>query len=150
MSIYSRILVPIDASGTSQAAAEQAAALARELKAALRFLAVVESYSYVGYAPALLDVMQGDARLLLDGWMSRVGTQGMDVSTALAETGRSLPHVADVILSEARRWGADLIVVGSHGRGGVRRLVLGSVAERVVHRSAVPVLVVHAGEGVAT
>ena len=145
MSTYSRILVPIDASDTSQAAAEQAAALARELKAALRFLAVVESYSYVGYAPALLDVMQNDARLLLDGWMSRTGTQGMDVSTALAETSRSLPHVADVILSEARRWGADLLVLGSHGRGGVRRLMLGSVAEGVVHRSTVPVLIVHAG-----
>ncbi len=150
MSIYSRILVPIDASSTAQTAAEQAVALARDLKAALRFVAVLESHSYVGYAPALLEVMQNDARLLLDGWMTRAVAQGCDVGTGLAETTSTLPHVADVILAEARRWGADLIVIGSHGRSGVRRLVLGSVAEAVAHRSAVPVLIVHAADNIGT
>jgi nucleotide-binding universal stress UspA family protein len=51
-------------------------------------------------------------------------------------------NVADVIVDEAARWPADLIVVGAYGCSGVGRLVLGSVAEGVIRKSAVPVLTV--------
>ncbi|MDA8255577.1 MAG: universal stress protein, partial [Betaproteobacteria bacterium] len=52
-------------------------------------------------------------------------------------------RVADAIVADAREWGADLIVIGSHGRSGVRHLLLGSVAEGVARASTIPVLIVH-------
>jgi nucleotide-binding universal stress UspA family protein len=51
---------------------------------------------------------------------------------------------AEAILRDARKWGADLIVMGTHGRRGLRRVVLGSDAEQVVRMSKVPVLLVRA------
>jgi nucleotide-binding universal stress UspA family protein len=149
MSTYKKILVPIDASQTAQAAAAQATALARDQSAALRFVVVVEAHGLMASAPELLTVMVNDARLLLDTWVNKVLAPGLDVSSAILETSKTTPRVADVILSEARRWGADLIVIGSHGRSGVRRMILGSVAEGVAQRSTVPVLIVHAGENPA-
>ena len=67
---------------------------------------------------------------------------GVTVETALHEnlSGR----VADVILAEAKKWGADLIVMGTHGRRGIRHVVLGSDAEAVVRSATVPVLLVRA------
>jgi nucleotide-binding universal stress UspA family protein len=64
----------------------------------------------------------------------------VNVETALLETlGR---RVADVIVREAKKWRADLIVLGTHGRAGLSRVVLGSDAELVVRESPVPVLLV--------
>ena len=97
-------------------------------------------------AGALADVsrvMSDDARLLLDDWMNRAAQFGVDVSTAIVETGRHAPRVGDAIRAEARRWDAQLIVLGSHGRSGVGNLMLGSVAEAVARASGVPVLIVH-------
>ncbi|OYV35266.1 MAG: universal stress protein UspA [Thiomonas sp. 20-64-5] len=145
MSTYKKILVPIDASQTAQSAADQAVALARDQAAAIRFVVVVEAHGLMASAPELLTVMGNDARLLLDTWVNKAQAPGLEVSSAVLETSQAMPRVPDVILSEARRWGADLIVVGSHGRGGVRRMILGSVAEGVAQRSTVPVLIVHAG-----
>ena len=59
--------------------------------------------------------------------------------------GRARP-VSDVILNEARKWRADLIVMGAHGRRGINRLLLGSDAERVLHGVQIPVLLVKAEE----
>ncbi|CAZ88891.1 Universal stress protein [Thiomonas arsenitoxydans] len=146
MSTYKKILVPIDASQTAQSAAAQAAALARDQQAAIRFVVVVEANGLLSSSPEFLNVLGNDARLLLDRWVNEARAPGMDVSSAVVETTQALPRVADAILAEGHRWGADLIVIGSHGRSGVRRMILGSVAEGVSQRSTVPVLIVHAGE----
>ncbi|CQR45177.1 Universal stress protein [Thiomonas sp. CB3] len=145
MSTYKKILVPIDASQTAQSAAAQASALARDQQAAIRFV-VVEANGLLSSSPEFLNVLGNDARLLLDRWVNEARAPGMDVSSAVVETTQALPRVADAILAEGHRWGADLIVIGSHGRSGVRRMILGSVAEGVSQRSTVPVLIVHAGE----
>lgn len=100
-------------------------------------------------APELLTVMGNDARLLLDARVNIAQAPGQDVSCAVVETSQATPRVADAILSEARRWGADLIVIGGHGRSGVRRMILGGVAEGVTQRSTVPVLIVHAAKSPA-
>ena len=51
-------------------------------------------------------------------------------------------HAADIIVAQAKKWRADIIVIGTHGRRGLRRLVMGSDAEEVVRTSPVPVLLV--------
>lgn len=53
----------------------------------------------------------------------------------------------DVILTQAAQWGADALVIGTHGRGGLRRLMMGSMAEQVVRRSGCPVLTVNRSAG---
>lgn len=143
MSPYSKILVPLDASNTARAAAEHAIAVARTHKAAVRFLTVIDYGSLVGAVPSLLTVMHNDARLMLDGWVKQATQWGLDVSSAVIETDPNYPRVADAIVGTAKDWGADLIVIGSHGRGGVRHLLLGSVAEGVARASTIPVLIVH-------
>jgi nucleotide-binding universal stress UspA family protein len=55
-------------------------------------------------------------------------------------------HVYDVIEDEAKQWSADLIIVGTHGRRGIRRLLLGSVAEDLIRISSKPVLLVRGTE----
>ena len=141
--MYKKILVPLDASSTAQAAAEHAIALARECRAALRFIHVIDFSALVGVLPSIVQVTHGEARLLLDDWIGRATQWGLDASSVIAETGPEQPRVADAIVGAAADWGADLIAIGSHGRGGVRHLMLGSVAEAVARASSVPVLIVH-------
>ena len=68
--------------------------------------------------------------------------RGIPVQTVMLET--IAGPAADLIVRQAKRWRADLIVLGTHGRRGLRRLVLGSDAEQIVRTSPVPVLLVRA------
>ena len=56
-------------------------------------------------------------------------------------------RVADLVVEQARQWGAELIVLGTHGRRGLGRALLGSDAEQVLRQAPVPVLLVRGGEG---
>ncbi len=144
--MYSRIVLALDASATAQHAAEHAIALARSLHASLRMVCVVDVAGLAGALAEVSRVMSDDARLLLDDWMNRAAQLGVDVSTAIVETDRHAPRVGDAIRAEARRWDAQLVVLGSHGRSGVGNLMLGSVAEAVARDSRCAVLLVHPGD----
>lgn len=141
--MYARILLAIDASATAQNAAEHAISLARGLRATLRMVCVVDAASLAGTLPGVASTMSSDARLLLDDWMNRAAQFGVDVSTAILETGPKAPRVADAICAEAAAWPAQLVVLGSRGRSGVGNLVLGSVAEAVARACGCAVLLVH-------
>lgn len=79
---------------------------------------------------------------IIDQALNRVRRAGLEAKSAIAETtGR---RIENLIVEDARSWAADLIVIGTHGRRGVDRLMLGSVAEGVARLSPVPVLLVHA------
>jgi nucleotide-binding universal stress UspA family protein len=81
---------------------------------------------------------------VLDRVLALTSGVGVPIQSRLIQTGKQDPSSA--ILEEAKRSAADLIVLGTHGRTGLRRLLLGSVAEGVVRHAPVPVLLVHAGE----
>jgi nucleotide-binding universal stress UspA family protein len=86
------------------------------------------------------EITEDDAVTLSTEWASRARQQGVEVETVVrVET----PH--KLLREEAERTHAILVVVGTHGRTGARRLVLGSVAEKVVRHSDRPVLVVPSG-----
>jgi nucleotide-binding universal stress UspA family protein len=70
--------------------------------------------------------------------------------TRLAKTARSGDDIAQTIVREADDWKAELIVMGTHGRRGIARWMLGSVAERIVRLARMPILLVHASEQHAT
>ena len=143
---YKRILVPIDGGETSGRALRDAVAIAKQGRAKLKLLHVVEEYAAFS-APEIavdvgpvLDAIVSAGRKTLARADRRVRALGLKPETALVDNvgGR----VADEIVWQAKRWRADLIVMGTHGRRGLQRAMLGSDAELVMRYSPVPVLVV--------
>ena len=72
---------------------------------------------------------------------------GFEADAVLIETETPTQQVAETIVREAARWGADLLVMGTHGRRGFQHLMLGSVAEQTVRRSPGPVLLIPSPKG---
>ena len=143
---YKRILVPVDGSPTAAVGMLEAIKLAKEGGGKLLLLHVVEDYSaFVGpdagvsIAP-MLDALRQTGQRVLGRIALRVERAGIKPQSVLVENygGR----VADSIVEQAKRLRADLIVMGTHGRRGVTRVLLGSDADVVVRYSPVPVLLV--------
>jgi nucleotide-binding universal stress UspA family protein len=137
--MYERILLPTDGSQASDRAVEQAIGLASETGAALHVLFVVED---VPYAPDMMDdevaaQIREIGEEALEEIQDRADEAGVEVVAALRE---GVPH--ESILAYAEEADADVIVMGTHGRSGLDRYLLGSVTERVVRTAEVPVLTV--------
>jgi len=146
MTAFRRILHPTDFSRASAPALRRAVALARACRAPLVLLHVMTPPSpFIGEdtPPSsyvdLLILARRSAKRRLAAVFVRVRRTGVRARAVFAE---GLP--ADAILRAARRMRADLIVMGTHGRTGVSRVFMGSVAERVVRQSRCPVLTVRA------
>lgn len=144
--VYKRILVPVDGSSTSMAGLKEALRLARNQKARIRLLHIVDEAAIFASAEGGLNVepviesLKSGGRRVLDRAAKLAASRGARAETEMVESATS--RVADVLVARARRWRADLIVMGTHGRRGVNRLVLGSDAELVVRNAPVPVLLV--------
>jgi nucleotide-binding universal stress UspA family protein len=139
-------LVPVDGSPTSIAGLNEALRIAKNLKARLRLIHIVDQrmvFSTIetgmNIDPVLESLKSGGERIL-DQAAKLAAARGIRAETDMVEN--AAYPVADVLVTRARRWRADLIVMGTHGRRGVNRLVLGSDAELVVRNSPVPVLLV--------
>ena len=148
--MYSRILVPIDGSPTAQRGLEEALALAQRLGSTLHVLYVVDAHLLIAEASmctlpeGLLDDWQAAGETLVATAVASARAQGV---TAEGVVRRDVAlRVYDMILREARNTAAELIVMGTHGRRGLRRVALGSDAELVVRESPVPVLLLR-GQG---
>lgn len=146
--MYDRILVPIDGSATSRKGLDEAIKLALLCGASLRLVHVLDLLAFTsGFETArtVVQDIEPHARqvgqAILDEGRDRAMASGIrQVETRLEQAGVRRTH--EVILEEAAKWHADLIVLGTHGRRGVDRLLLGSDAERVLRTSPVPVLLV--------
>jgi len=145
---YKRILVPVDGSAVSANGLREAINIAKSNRARLRLLHIVEDYTAfsapdvgVDVGP-LLEAMLSTGRKTLARIERRARSAGVKPESVLVENlgGR----VADEIVWQAKRWRADLIVVGTHGRRGLQRALVGSDAELVARHSPVPVLLVPA------
>jgi nucleotide-binding universal stress UspA family protein len=146
--MYRRILVPIDGSRTAARGLREAARLAKDQRARVRLVHIVDETMVLGLGEAGIDLrpalagLARSGRALLERTRRQAKKLGIAAETAFYESIARRP--ADAILREARRWRADLIVMGTHGRRGVGRVVLGSDAEAVLHETPVPVLMVRA------
>ncbi len=147
--MYKKILVPVDGSQTSVRGLAEAVRLAKDHGARLRFVHVVEEYAVIqsagmggtGYfAENLIDTLHADGKKVIAKAMARARRSGVKADAVTYESFAN--RSSDFIVDEARKWRADLIVMGTHGRRGVSRLVLGSDAEIVIRTSPVPVLLV--------
>ena len=153
--MFKHILVPVDGSKTSMLAVSKAAALAKTFGSAVTALYVIDPYPFTGvgadfaYGQAqYLSAATSEANSSLDAAkkaMADAGVQATSLEAAgvQAETLVGEGHaVHDGILRAVESTGADLIVMGSHGRRGLEKLVLGSVTQRVLGVVHIPVLVV--------
>ncbi|HET9014086.1 MAG TPA: universal stress protein [Thermomicrobiaceae bacterium] len=140
-----RILLATDGSASAGGAARAAAQLGRALDAELHvvhvwLLAPASTFPYppVGYP----EVYRDEAEAVLTREGRRIAAAGGEATQFHLRQGRAAEEVVDL----AQELAADLIVIGSRGRGPIQRLILGSVAESVVHGAPCPVLVVRGGE----
>jgi len=145
--MYKRILVPVDGSDTSKRALQAALQLARESGGQVRLLHVLDDLAYLsGYEYV------GDVLKIAHEYAGKVvaEAQAVAASTGVPAEARLLEapgkRLGDVVADEARAWGADLVVVGTHGRRGLGRALLGSGAEQVIRMAPVPVLSVRSSE----
>jgi len=145
--MYARILVPIDGSPTAERGLEEAIRLAKRLGSTLHLINVVDArllFSEVSaYVPP--DNLLKDWRAAGERLVAAAAQSAREGGVAVESAVRCDPglRVCDMILQEARDAKVELIVMGTHGRRGLRRLALGSDAELVLRESPVPVLLVH-------
>jgi nucleotide-binding universal stress UspA family protein len=137
--MYTDILIPTDGSQGVQAAIEHGVEIAQQYEATIHALYVVDTR--VSRSGPLLEPLRQEGREAVRDVEVAGAQAGLDVITEIVE---GVP--ADVILEYSATHGIDLIIMGTHGRTGVDRFVMGSVAERVVRRSPVPVLTVRQQE----
>lgn len=149
--MYQRILVPVDGSPTSARGLDEAISIAKLTRGRLRLFHVIDELSfalamdaYSGFAGDWLDILRKKGRNLLEEGKAVAQAAGVEADVVLCDTFSRSVH--EEVSEEARRWSADLIVIGTHGRRGVGRFVMGSSAEYILRYATVPVLLVRAPE----
>ncbi|MGV8805780.1 MAG: universal stress protein [Polaromonas sp.] len=149
--MYKRILVPVDGSQTATKALQSALQMAKESGGQLRIIHLIDANAYmsgsggfVSYPGDLPGSMRDGGRKVIEEAADFAKTMGVPAETHLFDSfdGR----LADVVSEEAQKWSADLVVVGTHGRSGIGRVLLGSGAEQILRQSPVPVLVIRSGD----
>ena len=149
--MYQRILVPIDGSPTSNQGLDEAVKLSKLTGASLRLIHVLDPLTfatgfepYAVYAGDLIPRMEEAGKQILEQGKARAQAAGVKVDSFLFDG--LAARVSETVIQAAKDWNADLIVIGTHGRRGVGRFVMGSDAEQIVRVAPVPVLLVRAPE----
>jgi nucleotide-binding universal stress UspA family protein len=143
MHTFHKILLPVDGSTTSNRALEMALKLASGGSVRLHLIHAVDELAYMSgyeYAADLFAMARDYGQKILDEAVQKAKSAGVEVDMKLID----LPaqRLGETVATEAREWGADLIVVGTHGRKGIGRVFLGSGAEQIIRLAPVPILVV--------
>ena len=145
--MYKKILVPVDGSETSTRALVAALQMARDSGGSVRVVHVIEELAqiiaydpYGAYPGDLAKVMRDSGHKILSDAMAVAQSAGVAAEQQLIEG--SGQRLAEAVLHEAARNKADLIVVGTHGRRGLGRVLLGSGAEQIIRLAPIPVLVI--------
>ena len=137
-----RILVAVDGSAFSTAAVDQAISLGAVCNSQIFVISVVDLYpEQMEVAPALVEKMSEEVRQHLDKAKKKVDQASIPCETIVHMGGK--PH--EFIVQEAKDKGIDLICMGTHGRSGLKRMLMGSVAQNVIGHAPCPVLVVPPG-----
>ncbi len=133
------ILLATDGSSNSETAEDTAIELARSQSATLTAISVVYTNDeYMALAPGVVEGLVGKAKEKLAGIVQKGKEAGVEINTVVREG-----EAFEAITTLARENNIDLIVMGSHGRQGLQRLLMGSVTERTIGYAPCPVLVVH-------
>lgn len=144
--MYQKILVAVDGSTTSLRGLAEAMRVAKASGGRLRLVHVLNTLileseiASTAYYQALAESIRESGVEILEHAAMLVRDAGVPFEEKMVE--KIGAHASDEIVAQAKDWPADLIVLGTHGRRGLTRLVMGSDAERVLRRSPVPVLMV--------
>ncbi len=142
--MFKKILCPVDFSDTSMSAANNAINFASEAKAELTFIHIIDIQALQNIGDLSgggindLNLLIEEEKPILSKLKDECEKKGIKVKTVLTH---GMP--INVILETIKEDGHDLIIMGTHGKTGLTRLVLGSIAENVVRRSDIPVLLYH-------
>ena len=149
--MYQRILVPVDGSHTSNKALTTALQMAKDFGGRIRLLHVVDGFSglggfdmYGGYPDDLLAILRENGNKILADAMAVAQSAGVEADQVLSDN--FAERLGESVVAAAKHWNADLIVIGTHGRHGIGRVLLGSGAEQIIHMAPVPVLVVRSDD----
>ncbi|CAG9168181.1 TRAP-T-associated universal stress protein TeaD [Cupriavidus laharis] len=145
--MYQRILLAVDGSQSSDLALSQATIVAKATGAEVKALFVADD------SDAFFEVTYFDTKALMEGILAfgrkalaeaagKLEAAGVRHTTQLVEKPVAPGQISSTIVAQADAWDADLIVLGTHGRRGVRRLLMGSVSEGVVGKTNRPVLLI--------
>jgi len=143
--MYNKILVPIDGSATSLRGLDEAIKMGKLTGAKLRLIHVIDELSValgsgygMTYTGDIVGLLREAANDILSKGCSHVQASGLEVDTVLNDSFSG--RVSDLVCAQVASWGADLIVLGTHGRRGVGRLLMGSDAESIIRVATIPVL----------
>ena len=147
--MYQRLLVPTDGTEQSQRAAQVAVELAARIGAAIVAINVVARYPVAYFEGGVMSMSAQDAGRAQAEWVERGQAVADQVRRVAEQAGVAATAVtavselvAEAILAAARKHGCDLVVMASHGRKGIHRLLLGSETQHVLTHGNIPVLVV--------
>ena len=149
--MYQNILVPIDGSQTAELGLREAIGLASRLAARIRLMHVISDrpWLYSGTSPEvfeeILTHLRSSGESIIHEAKVAVRAAGVEVDHRLLEAPGD--QAGEFIVAEAQDWPAQLIVCGTHGRRGLRRVLMGSDAQYIVTHSPVPVLLVRGRSG---
>lgn len=143
---YQHILVPVDGSSTSLAAVKQAAEIAKKFGSKVTALCVLAVDPFIGVE--FIDTSEitkdyfakakAGAQETLNNAKALFAQEGVEIETKISEG----QVIHKEIIAAAEELKADLVVIGSHGRKGIKKLILGSVAQGVLGESHFPVLII--------
>jgi nucleotide-binding universal stress UspA family protein len=143
MPLFQKILVPIDGSKTSDKALDCALRMAHDSQGQVRLVHCIDELSFLGsheYSGELMQIARENGNRILQAGTAAAKAMGVNADHLLID--RVAQRLGDSVAEAASTWGADLIVIGTHGRRGIGRVLLGSGSEQILRMSPVPVLMV--------
>jgi nucleotide-binding universal stress UspA family protein len=142
--MYKKILVPLDGSELAEAVLPHARALAKSEGAEIILLRVpvLPNTAFLARDPALASIILKDMEEETEDYMKAEVSKLKEEGAKVKGITREGP-VTDTILEVAKEMHADVIAMSTHGYSGVQRWLMGSVADRVVHYSPIPVMLIH-------
>lgn len=142
--MYQNILVPVDGSDIAEQALREAIRLARSLSSRIRVIHIVNGTVPPECTPSVIEELITQQRSTGESIRHEATTAVR--SAGIEVDGRLIEAIGEpagkFVVAEAKDWPAHLIVCGTHGRGGLKRLLMGSDAEYIIRHSPVPVLLV--------
>lgn len=148
---YQRIMAAVDGSETSDLALTEALRLTKALQAELCIIYVVDEFPIYNLGigtdfDRIREIIRHDGLFVLDKAKETALKEGVRAKTSLIEIIDTHKKTAEKIVEAANEWKADLLVIGTHGRTGFNRILLGSVAEETLRISPIPILLIRAKE----
>jgi len=154
--MFSKVLVPLDGSKVGEAALPAIDQLVDKLAAGTKVeviligvITLLRHWVVVGEASAPVSYTEEELTLIkqrVENYLNKTG-ESLKKKNVNVRTIVSTGNAADEIIKAAEDTGADLLAMSTHGRSGLRRLAFGSITDKVLHRSRIPVLMVRAPEG---